>query len=141
MLEGDAHDRELSRDYFDAHGIQYDFITFSNELLPFLKGKNSEGKFPSLIILSMRSVPQTGLEILKQVKSVPALNPIPVIVLGESTDASLIRECYAAGASTFINKPLTSGSTDFSITTFLRYWFEVAELQSNTAAKQQNVNL
>lgn len=127
MLEGDEQDRELSKYYFNSHDIKFDFIRFSYEFIPFLKHKAQEGNLPSVILLSMYSTPDTGLEILRELKAINEFKAIPVVVLGENTEIELIRECYALGASTFINKPLTAHSTDLTVKTFLRYWFEVAE--------------
>lgn len=130
MLESDEHDRELSRNYFDTHSISFKFLNLSNEVLPFLKEKERANTLPALIILSMNSFPDNGLEVLTKVKAIDTLKHIPIIILGENTQHDLIKDCYAKGASTFINKPFTTQLTDISIRSFIHYWFEVAQLPS-----------
>ena len=128
MLESDAHDRELSKNYFDAHAITVEFLKLSNEVLPFLKGVSNADALPALLILSMNAFPDNGLEVLTKVKAVDSFKHIPIIMLGENTQPDLIKECYAKGACTFINKPFTTQLTDISIRSFIQYWFEVAQL-------------
>ncbi len=128
MLEGDEHDRELSRNYFNNLEVQFELLKLSNEVIPFLKDKHTTGELPALILLTLNSVPDNGLDVLKQIKSVDAFKHIPVIILGEHTQEELIKECYANGASTFINKPFNISLTDLSIKTFVQYWFEVAQI-------------
>lgn len=129
MLEKDEHDRELSNNYFEAMHIPAHFLRQSNQMLPFLNRLLMErAELPALILLSMNSVPDTGLEVLQQIKKERQFRHIPVIILGESTKPELIHRCYAEGVNTFINKPLSNALTDVTIKTFLLYWFEVAEL-------------
>jgi CheY-like chemotaxis protein len=128
MLEGDSIDRELSKDYF-AGRINLQFLQSSTEVLSFLNVRlNNHLSLPKLIILSLHSVPDTGLEVLEQVKKHDGLKHIPVIVLGENTQPGLIRSCYENGANTFINKPFTDAQTEIKIKSFLHYWLDVAEL-------------
>src|SRR6187402_2071228 len=114
MLENDEHDRELSSVYFQSSEISYEFLKFSNEVVPFLKDQMRSNTLPSIILLSMNSIPETGFTVLKDIKSIDPIKHIPVVVLGENTQADLIKQCYANGASTFINKPFTNALTDLS---------------------------
>ncbi len=140
MLENDEHDREISVPYFKTHAILVEFLRFSNEVIPFLNDKLKANALPAVILLSMNSLPDIGLTVLKEIKAVDDLKHIPVIVLGEHTQPELIKECYANGASTFFNKPFSDQLTDLSIKTFLQYWFEVAQLpQQNTGYVKEKV--
>lgn len=88
----------------------------------------SESGKPSVILLNDRGVLYNGTEIVKEIKSHAAYNDIPVVVLGEVSADDYVRECYRAGASTFITKPSSVAGTRKKIETFFSYWFEVAEL-------------
>jgi CheY-like chemotaxis protein len=132
MLESDEYDKELSSEYFKTSNITYEFLKLSNEIIPFLKGQRQSGALPSIIILSMNSWPETGISVLKEIKNLNEFKHIPVIILGEDTQPELIKQCYANGANTFINKPFTNALTDLSIKSFIQYWFEVAELPKET---------
>lgn len=125
MLEGDEQDRELSKDYFDAHKIRFDHLVLSSEVIPFLQ---HSPQLPAIILLTMNSLPDNGLSVLKKIKANEHFKHIPVIILGEDTQPELIKDCYVAGASTFFNKPFSFKLTDDTIKTFIHYWFEVAQL-------------
>jgi CheY-like chemotaxis protein len=128
MLEGDLNDQEISNDYFREQNIRLEFLHTSREVLPFLltRLQNNE-TLPRLILLSLHSVPDSGLEVLQQIKLHDAFRHIPVVVLGENTQPELIKSCYEHGANTFINKPFTNSQTEIKIKSFLHYWFDVAE--------------
>jgi CheY-like chemotaxis protein len=46
-----------------------------------------------------------GKQCLKRLKSIPELEPIPVIMYSTSTNTREIRECYKLGAIDFLIKP------------------------------------
>ena len=127
MLEHDAHDREVTQSYFQnvESKTEITFLTYSHEVIPFL---NTTARKPCLIVLRINALPDTGLEVLRQIKTNISFKHIPVIILGESTMPDWVNRCYAAGANTVINKPSTVELTGIKIDTFIKYWFHVAEL-------------
>jgi two-component system, response regulator len=127
MLESDVHDREITGEFFEGNigEVRVEFLTYSHEVIPFLQNAES---LPSLILLRINSVPETGLDILRTLKTTIAFKHLPVIILGENTLPALIDECYAMGANTVINKPVSLSLTGSKINSFIAYWFEVAEL-------------
>lgn len=128
MLEPDHHDRELSKAYFDNHGIGLTFLSYSNELIAMLQSNLVERQpLPRLILLNANSVPDNGGKVLEQVKSNYSFRHIPVIMLCEYPHPDFVKQYYAAGASTVISKPFSDQMTDMKINTFIQYWFEVAE--------------
>src|SRR5882724_672492 len=60
---------------------------------------------PVLILLNdLGTITERG-QTLKKLKANPAYSHIPVVVLGERSSPDYVKECYRAGASTFITKP------------------------------------
>ncbi len=83
---------------------------------------------PALILLNdLGTLTERG-KTLRQLTSYPNFAHIPVVVLAERSTADYIKECYRAGANTFITKPSSVMATQKKIETFLSYWFEVAEI-------------
>jgi CheY-like chemotaxis protein len=131
MLEYDEDDRYITQAVFDEGGVDVtlEFVTNSQELFSHLHAcKTKEPVFPSLILLNYHAYPLSASEILKTLKSDPALSHIPVIVLSGSVRQDIVQECYALGASSFIQKPWSSDDTRAKISNFIRYWFETVEL-------------
>ena len=128
MLQTDEDDRYITEavltDLTNAVPVKY--VARLGEIDAFVE---SEGE-PSLILLNDNgSVAHKGGRLLKMLKADAKYNHIPVVILGEvSADDKYIRECYRAGANTFIIKPSTLEETRKKIATFFQYWFDVAEV-------------
>lgn len=131
MLEHDDDDRYITQSVFEEHqyDIQIDFVNTSNEMFEYLRGCGSpEKSYPALILLNYHVSPSNAVEVLKQLKASERLRHIPVIVLSGSKHHAMVEACYAAGASSFVQKPADQQSTDMKISNFVKYWFETVEL-------------
>ena len=63
---------------------------------------------PDLILLDLGLPGRSGIEVLRELRTVPALQRTPVIVLtGVGEDEEAILECYSHGANSFLVKPAT----------------------------------
>jgi response regulator RpfG family c-di-GMP phosphodiesterase len=143
MLENDPVDRETTLIILNEKfpGVDVNFLSYSNEVMIYLMDKVLSGKsLPHLVLLSMNSIPDNGLTVLKEVRNIPSLRHLPVIILGENTLPSMIKACYDAGANTFISKPMSNESTHYKIGTFMNYWFEVAETLDETSMKSSLIH-
>lgn len=123
MLEDDTDDRYITETTLRELGfnVPVKFLTYDRELINYLTHSDE----PALILLDYN--PVSGAETLKQLKSHPDFNHIPVVVLSEVSSPNHVRQCYQLGANSFIQKPRTEEMTRKKIETFFRYWFEVAE--------------
>jgi len=88
----------------------------------------AENGEPALILLNDRVTFTEREQLLPRLKANPAYSHIPVVVLGERSSPDYVKECYRAGASTFITKPSSVNTTKRKIEMFFSYWFEVAEV-------------
>ena len=126
MLWADADDRDLTEWAIAETGneVPVRFVADTEELETMV-GTNGE---PSLILLNDRGAVHNGREQLSNLKKHAKYSHIPVAVLGEYSTRDYIRDCYRAGANTFITKPSTIAATKNKVELFFRYWFEVAEV-------------
>lgn len=60
---------------------------------------------PDYIFLDINMPMMDGKQCLKVLKSIPRLEPIPIIMYSTSTDTREIKECYKLGAIDFLIKP------------------------------------
>lgn len=127
MLEDDSDDRYITEQAIEELGLDVDieFFSDSNQFLHFLAGTSL---YPSLLLIDYNSTPENGLAVLKKIKALTPLNKLPVIILSDSNTEKYKAECYAHGASSFIQKPQTVEATANKIETFFKYWFTVAEV-------------
>lgn len=131
MLEYDPDDRYLTEEFFAKIGrkVSIDFVTNTDDFqLYFDDCVKHLRPYPSLILMNQHAAPQSAITILKELKSNPAYGHIPVVILGSLSHPGTTKEFYAAGASSFIQKPSTDRDTHDKISTFIRYWFDTVEL-------------
>ena len=128
MLEHDQDDRFLSESFLGQFPVQLEFVNYSYELFNYLDKASRDSSLPALILINLHATPQDGKEILKQLKTHPIYKSIPVIILSGISTATIVKECYALGANSFIQKPVLIDDTNGKIGTFFRYWFETVEL-------------
>ena len=129
ILFADANEdyRSMARDALLEGRNATDLRTVADgtELLAYLKRAGAtEGAVtpaPSLIVLDA----QLGLELIETIK---AAKRIPVVVLGADDDPETVEAAYAAGANTYIVKPVTFLALVRLMKVFTAYWLETAEL-------------
>ena len=126
MLEHDDDDRYITQAVLDElkADVTISFVSTSTEFFQKLEGQPQ----PDLLLVTYRASPLTAIEILKRLKSSSSLRHIPAIVLSGMANPSIVRECYEAGASSFITKPSSEKNTTEKISAFLKYWFNTVEI-------------
>jgi two-component system response regulator len=133
IVDDSEDDVEASRRAFKQAGLEtpLQHLLSGEEALDYLKSPPAPR--PSLILLDL-NMPGIGgrktLEILKQDKD---LRDIPVVVLTSSTYDEDVRICYALGANTFINKPVSFEVFAKAIRMLKEYWFDTALLPPSVA--------
>ncbi|NDF12112.1 MAG: response regulator [Proteobacteria bacterium] len=86
---------------------------------------------PDLILLDLNMPGIDGRQVLMEIKSHKELKSIPVVILTTSADAKDVEQCYAIGASTYIQKPVSFEGLTEAIHTMKDYWFNIAILPSS----------
>jgi len=77
---------------------------------------------PSIILLDLKLPGLGGLEILAYLGSRPGFANTLKIVLSELRDTRSIKQAYALGAQSFLNKPVTQADMRNLIEAFPSYW-------------------
>jgi CheY-like chemotaxis protein len=113
MADDDEDDRQLLGLAFKDAGIPGEmfFVGDGRELLEYLK---HEGEYsnpenaprPDLILLDLNMPRKDGREALKDIKSNPHLESIPVVILSTSKEKRDVDYCYRNGACSFVTKPV-----------------------------------
>jgi DNA-binding response OmpR family regulator len=126
MLQVDEDDKFITEESLREAGISTQ-VKFLNKVEDLESCIRREG-MPSLILLNDRGAVHRGSKLLTRIKAHQDYAHIPVIMLGEVTTPDYIKECYIAGASSYIIKPSTVRETLKKIELFFHYWSEVAEV-------------
>jgi CheY-like chemotaxis protein len=125
MLEHDEDDRYITQAVLDdlKADVNITFVTNSTEFFNRL-----EKSRPDLLLITYRASPLNAVDVLKKLRGLPGFKNIPAIVLSGIANEAIVRECYLAGATSFITKPASDKETTSKITRFLDYWFKTVEL-------------
>ena len=86
---------------------------------------------PNIILLDLNLPGTDGREVLRKIKADPKLQKIPVIVLTTSNAEQDIEQCYAAGANSYVQKPVDLVGFIQSVARLTDYWFNVSILPKN----------
>jgi CheY-like chemotaxis protein len=97
----------------------------------FRRGKFSsplDAPRPGLILLDLNLPGTDGRTVLQEIRRDPELATIPIIVLAVSDDPQDIEECYRAGASSYIKKPVDLAGYIRALQRLADFWFEIVVL-------------
>jgi len=83
---------------------------------------------PGLILLDLNLPGTDGRSVLHTIKAAPELLKIPVVVLTTSNAEQDIEQCYAAGANSYVQKPVDFEGFIRAIARLSEYWLEVSIL-------------
>lgn len=108
MADDDADDCTLARNALRESGARGAMRCIENgmELMDYLSRSESA---PVLILLDLNMPIKDGRQVLKEIKSMPAFQHIPVVVFTTSRESKDIAYSVEMGAQSFITKPNTFG--------------------------------
>lgn len=135
MADDDKEDCDMTKEAFDESRLANDlrFVQDGVELLDYLRRR---GKFkdpatsprPGLILLDLNMPRKDGREALQEIKSDPAIQAIPIVVLTTSKEEEDIHRSYSLHANSYITKPVTFNALVDVVKGLGRYWLEIVEL-------------
>jgi len=92
------------------------------------EGRHLGALRPDLIVLDLNLPRKDGRELLRDIKTDPALKRIPVIVLTSSNAEQDVLKAYELYASCYIIKPVGFEEFIGAIRAFEHFWLQVATL-------------
>jgi CheY-like chemotaxis protein len=112
LAEDNSNDVELTLAALKANRLANEVIVVRDgaEALDYLYERNGfagrAGGPPALLLLDLKMPKVDGLEVLREVKSDPALKTIPVVVLTSSREESDLIKSYDLGVNAYVVKPV-----------------------------------
>ena len=110
MADDDEDDCTLAKDAFEESHVRGSFQCVEDgiELLDFLRGggeQAAQAGLPALILLDLNMPRKDGRQALREIKALPSLRNIPIVVLTTSREERDIVFSREMGAESFITKP------------------------------------
>jgi CheY-like chemotaxis protein len=112
LVEDNLNDIDLTLAALEEHHLANEIVVARDgaEALDYLY---SRGKFagrddgpPAVILLDIKMPKVGGLEVLRQMKSDPALSALPVVMLTSSREEPDLAASYSLGANAYVVKPV-----------------------------------
>jgi CheY-like chemotaxis protein len=133
VIEDSPEDFEATRRTLVKGGLSNPIVHLSDgdEALEYLFGprpRRGRRALPGLILLDLNLPGTDGRQVLARLKADPDLAQVPVVVLTTSRDHRDVRECYRAGANSYIQKPVDLSGFQRALRTLRYYWFVVVVL-------------
>ena len=121
LAEDNEDDYLLARDALKEcrPDVELRWVKDGDELMDQLKN------FPraSLVLLDLSMPRKSGLQALKEIRSLPALKRLPIVVFTTSQTDKDIFDSYDQGANSFISKPMGFQPFVKVMRSLCDYWF------------------
>jgi chemotaxis family two-component system response regulator Rcp1 len=109
VVQSNPADTLLTVEAFKVAGLTSGLrcVTDGEDALMYVRreGKYANVGIPDLIFLDLSQPRISGLEVLKVIKSTPALVHIPIVVAAGSDNPQFVKAVYALNGNCFIRKP------------------------------------
>lgn len=105
LIDDDPDDRDIFLMAIRDLGIPYDFDYASNGTKGIQKLKSYTNKLPDYIFLDLNMHHMNGKECLVEIKKIPPVSEIPVIIYSSTLNEDIIYETLQLGAFDHIQKP------------------------------------
>jgi two-component system, chemotaxis family, response regulator Rcp1 len=132
LVQSNPADSLLTMEAFKAAGLTQGLhcVSDGDDALTYVlrKGPYAKVPHPDLIFLDLSQPRVSGLEVLKVIKSTPALMHIPIVVAAGSDDPKFVRSVYALNGNCFIRKPGELAEFVRFIETCYEFWGSVVTL-------------
>lgn len=142
LAEDSANDVELTLAALKEHRIAntVDVVRDGAEALDYLYSRGQyEGRpngNPALILLDLKMPKVTGLEVLRQIKTDPALQTIPVVMLTSSREEGDLMASYQLGVNAYVVKPVEFSAFMDAVRQLGGFWAVVNEAPPASLPRQ-----
>ena len=134
IVQSNPADTLLTVEAFRVAGLTSGLrcVTDGADALEYVRrqGKYANVEIPDLVFLDLSQPRISGLEVLKVIKSTPALMHIPIVVAAGSDDPKFVKAVYALNGNCFMRKPGELPEFARFIEACFEFWGTVVTLPS-----------
>ena len=131
LVEDSVADATLIIEVFEDERLEADVSVVRDgfEAIDFLlaRGKHTKARRPDLILLDLNMPKKDGRELLAEIKTMPAIQSIPVVILTTSQAEDDIVRSYKLNASCYVIKPIDLPQFEKIVRTIDEFWFHTVK--------------
>ncbi|MEI6217691.1 MAG: response regulator [bacterium] len=135
LVEDDAGDVRLTMEALKGAKVLNHLSVVGDgvEAMAFLRrqGKYANAPFPDLVLLDLNLPRKDGRAVLTEIKTDPALQCLPVVVLTTSQDELDVVQAYKTHANCYITKPVDLKQFLSVVEAIDSFWLSVVRLPPN----------
>lgn len=107
VVDDDVEDHFILQDYFSEAQLEHSVGFRENGLqaIHYLESVSDDFQLPDLIILDLNMPIMNGTQTLINLKGIPRLRQIPIIIFSTSENETEKRKCLSLGAVDYMVKP------------------------------------
>lgn len=137
LAEDNPNDVELTLEALDQQSLANKVVVVGDgvEAMAYLR---REGAFsdrepgdPAVLLLDIKMPRMNGLEVLREIRSDPALRRLPVVILTSSREEKDVITSYDLGANAYVVKPVDFGSFMSAVKELGFFWAVINERPPN----------
>jgi CheY-like chemotaxis protein len=142
LAEDNANDVELTVTALRENHVVNEVIVVRDgaQALDYLYKRNEfvdrGGQNPALVLLDLKMPKVDGIEVLKQVKSDPAMRSIPIVVLTSSREEQDLVRTYDLGVNAYVVKPVDFHEFVDAVKLLGGFWAVVNETPRDNALRR-----
>ena len=134
LVEDNPDEVELARHAFRKSGGLAQLIAVGSgvEALDYLFGQGAHAgrdrtDQPAVVLLDLKLPKLGGLEVLQRMRADPRTKCVPVVVLTSSRETQDLWSSYAAGANSYVRKPVDFDQFAAAVLLIAQYWLTLNE--------------
>ena len=141
LAEDDPKDVELTISALSEYNLVNDILVVRDgvEALDYLLRRGAFAREPEgnpiVILLDLKMPKLDGIQVLREIKSRPSLQMIPVVVLTSSNEPQDLETCYRLGANAYVVKPVKFTNFVEAVKGVGVFWALFNEPPPNSAGK------
>jgi len=141
LAEDNANDLELTLAALDENRVANEVIAVRDgeEAIEYLELRGRfagrAGGNPVLVLLDLKMPKVDGLEVLRHIKTSPALRTIPVVMLTSSREESDLVRSYELGVNAYVVKPVDFSDFMTAVRRLGGFWAVVNEVPRSVAKR------
>ncbi len=129
LVEDDPDDVILTQRAFKKASVANPLhvVTDGEEAVAYLSGQGrfadrAEHPLPMLLLLDLKLLRRSGLEVLEWLRAQPGLRRLPVVVLTSSKESRDVNRAYDLGVNSYLVKPVAFDSLQEMVHSLGFYW-------------------
>ena len=139
IAEDNPNDVELTIEALDQHHLA-NRVTVAHDGVEAMEYLRREGAFserepgdPAVVLLDIKMPRKDGLEVLREIRSDPALKRLPVVILTSSREEQDLVAGYDLGANAYVVKPVDFDDFIGAVKQLGVFWAVINEPPPETA--------